>query len=470
MISPRNFSPTTSTGSVPQIEDAIGRVPVLGSVGVRRVVNGPIPYTPDGNPLIGPAPGLPGFFHCCAFSFGIVQAGGAGKAVAEWVVHGEPEIDLWACDPRRFGAYATKTYALTRAVETYRHEYAVAYPREERAAGRPARTSPLYEALRGKGAVFGARGGWETPLWFARNSEPDRPSFRRAVPGFPAVARECRAARECLGIAELPGLAKFMVEGSGAAAWLGRILCGPVPQQGETAPNRLLSRYGGTISAFTVTRLSADRLYLTSAAIAETHDHDELARLLPADGSARLNDVTAEYGTLLLTGPRAGDVLANIKDSPLTLVTNIAGKSGWELHVPIPDLPAFYNSLWRSGEPLSIADIGLLALDSLRLEAGFPCWQQELTRTPFPRAGLVQLLLTEPGEADAHPNSPVWSDNRRVGVVTSGGWGHTINCSIALAFVRNDLARKGQNLHVEILGERYPATVAKTCPTVGPIA
>ncbi|HEX7198673.1 MAG TPA: FAD-dependent oxidoreductase, partial [Dongiaceae bacterium] len=196
------------------IEAACERMPILGSVGVKRVINGPIPYAPDGNPLLGPATRVRNFFHCCAFTFGIAQAGGAGRVIAEWVVNGEPDWEVWPLDARRYLPFANQTYALAKALETYEHEYAVAYPQEERPAGRPAKTSPLYERLRGQGAVFGARGGWERALYYARRGDPSGPecSFRR--PHWQrAVARECAAVASAVAVMDLPGFARFEIEG-----------------------------------------------------------------------------------------------------------------------------------------------------------------------------------------------------------------------------------------------------------------
>jgi dimethylglycine dehydrogenase len=492
----------------PQIEDAIGRVPMLGSVGVRRVVNGPIPYSPDGNPYIGPAPGLPNFFHCCVFSFGIVQAGGAGQALAEWVVNGEPGADLWSCDPRRFGDYATRSYAIARATEVYRHEYAVAFPREARPAGRPARVSPLYPLLRAKGAIFAARGGWEQADWFARDGEADRPSFRRDVPGFAAVAAECQAMVSGVGVLERVGLTKLMVEGPGAAAWLDRTLCTRLPRPGRTTRSWLLNERGGIVSTFTVTRLADDRWYLVSSALAETHDPDTLTNLLPDDGSVRVRNISATWGTILLAGPRAHDVLCGLAEVDLSgaafprfaaryveigygrpLVLRLGIAAGWELHAPLAELLPLYEAAWRVGEPLGIADVGQRALDSLRLEAGVPIWKSDLTRdtSPIaagferlidfarpafpgraallrersegPRERLVSLRMKEVGVADAPACAPVWADGQRVGLTSSGGWGHPSGYSLALAYVRADLACEGRELQVDILGERRAAVV-----------
>src|SRR6185437_12034654 len=256
----------------PYIEQAIARVPILGSVGVQRVVNGPIPYSPDGNPYIGPAHGLPNFFQCCCFSFGIAQAGGAGKSIAEWIVEGEPEWDLWPLDPRRYTDYATKRYVVEKAVELYQNEYAIAFPYEERPAGRPARTTALYDRLKAKGAAFCARGGWERPAWFPRPGDDPAPppSFRRAA-WHEAVTAECRTVAERVGILDFGGFSKFLVQGKGAAAALDRAICGRLPKPGRTRLSYMLDDKGGIVVEATVTRLAEDRFYLVGAAAAEWH-------------------------------------------------------------------------------------------------------------------------------------------------------------------------------------------------------
>ena len=257
------------------IEAACARVPILASVGVKRVVNGPIPYSPDGNPYIGPAHGLPGFYHCDTFSFGIAQAGGAGKALSEWVVDGAPEWDLWALDPRRYTSYATKRFAEVKAVEVYQHEYDPAFPLEERPAGRPLRTSPLYPLLKARGARFGARGGWERAVYF----DPDGtvgepvPGFRRQRNWLDAVGAEVRAVREAAGLLDLPGFTKLAVEGSGAVAMLDWLLCTRLPRVGRAGLAYALNERGRIVSEFTVARPGEERFYLCSATSAEWHRH-----------------------------------------------------------------------------------------------------------------------------------------------------------------------------------------------------
>jgi dimethylglycine dehydrogenase len=496
------------------IERAVGRVPILGTVGVQRVINGPIPYSPDGNPYIGPAHGLPNFYQCCCFSFGIAQAGGAGKTIAEWIIDGDPEWDFWGFDPRRYTDYATKSYVVARAIELYQNEYAIGFPVEERPAGRPAKTTPVYEKLKAKGAFFCARGGWERAGYFpsAGQETLQRPSFRRQeMASFDAVAEECRAVREAVGLLDLGGFSKFMVEGPGAARWLDRIICGRLPAVGRISLTWILNTRGGIVSEFTISRLAADRFYLVSAAAAEWHDLDVLNGHLPADGSVRIDNLTTRLGALVLAGPNSREVLARISEDDVSckalpwlshreieigfarlrvLRVGYVGELGYELHAPIEHLGALYDRLWTAGADLGLRDFGMYAMDSLRLEKCYRGWKGDITheysplkanfdrfvafdkpdfigkeallaeRAAGPVERLVPLVLEEAGEADAPYCSSVWHGNERVGLTVSSGYGHAIGKSIALAYVRGDLIALGTELDVEILGERRKAWVS----------
>ncbi|MGH6912285.1 MAG: GcvT family protein, partial [Geminicoccales bacterium] len=495
------------------IEAAIGRVPILGSVGVQRVINGPIPYSPDGNPYIGPAHGLRNFYQCCCFSFGIAQAGGAGKTLAEWVAHGEPEWDMWPFDPRRYTGYATTAYVVAKAIELYQNEYAIAFLCEERPAGRPARTTALYDRLKAKGAMFGSRGGWERATWFPRAGEPraQRLSFHRTNL-HEAVAEECRAVRERVGILDLGGFTKLMVEGPGAAAWLDRLICTRLPKVGRIGLSYMLNDRGGIVCEFTITRLAGGRFYLLSAAAAEWHDQDWLQARLPGDGSVRIEDLTGRLGTLVLAGPRSREVLGRVAEAdfsndafpwlsareieigmarPLALRVGYTGELGFELHAPMEHLAPLYETFWQAGEPHGMRDFGMYAMESLRLEKCYRAWKVDLTfeytplmasldrlvdwakpeftgravllaeREAGPNERFVPLTLDEPGSADAPACAPVWKRGKIVGLVTSGGFGHALGKSIALAYLRPELTTPGTKVEVEVLGELRPATVGR---------
>ncbi len=496
------------------IEAACAQTPILGSVGIKRVINGPIPYTPDGNPLMGPAATGRNFFHCCAFSFGIVQAGGAGRAIAEWVVNGEPDWDLWPFDCRRNLPFANRAYTLAKALETYGNEYGVAYPQEERAAGRPAKTSALYDRLRAAGAVFGARGGWERAVYYSQPGDPTGAecSFRRPH-WHHAVARECAAVANAVAVLELPGFTRFEAEGAGAADWIDHLIAGPVPRPGCIALNYFCSQRGGIVTEMTVSRLDAQRFWLISAAAGERHDEEWLrSHLTQRFGPVTLANLTARFGTLIVVGPRSRELLARISSAELSNATfpwltlrkltigyaellamrvNYVGELGWELHVPAEHLAAVYARIVAAGDDLGLAHFGLYAMDSLRLEKCYRSWKADLTTeyTPLmasldrfvrldkaadfvgrralreeaargPRERLVPLLV-DAQDADASAVSVVYHGGDTVGLVTSGGFGYRLRRSIALAYVRTDLSAPGTELEIEILGERCRAVIGR---------
>ncbi|MBM3571689.1 MAG: FAD-dependent oxidoreductase, partial [Alphaproteobacteria bacterium] len=340
------------------INKACGRVPILGSVGIKKTINGPIPYTPDGNPLIGPAPGRRNLYEACVFSFGIVQAGGAGKVLADWVIEGEPEWDLWSLDPRRYTGHVSHAYTRAKAIELYQNEYAIGFPYEERPAGRPAKTSALYPVLKQAGALFGARNGWERALWYPRDATEaklqdahtlERPKFHDVI------GRECRAVAEAAGLIELPGFSRFEVAGPGAAEALDAMIAGPLPRVGRLSLSYVLTGRGGVLSEMTITRLAKDRFLLLCASSAEWHDRDLLERHLGGRG-LRIDNVTAAYSTLVIAGPKSRELLARWTRADLSnqafpwlswrrievgafpvlaMRVNYVGELGWELHVPM---------------------------------------------------------------------------------------------------------------------------------------
>ncbi len=498
----------------PYIEAAVARVPALGRVGVRKVVNGPIPYSPDGNPYIGPEHALRNFFHCNTFSFGIVQAGGAGKALADWIVHGRPEWDLWSLDRRRYTGYADQGYCAAKAVEVYQNEYSPAFPFEERPAGRPLRRSPLYDRLKAKGARFGTRGGWERAVFFDREGSAGKPvlSFRREQEWLGLVREEVAAVREGVGILDLPGFSKFEVSGSGAEAYLDRIVCSRLPRLGRASLAYALTPEGRVLSEFTITRLAPDRFYVVAAAAAEWHDDDLLRHGLPADGSVGIEDLTARWGTLVITGPRTREVLARVTGADLSnaafpwlsmremsvgsgrvraIRMSYVGELGWELHAPMALLPELYDTLSAAGAPLGLRDFGIYAVESLRLDKCYRGWKGDLEIgfTPYeasldrfvdlskpdfvgraavleerkrgPARRLVPLLLETAGDADAPFCASVYRGDEIVGIVTSGGWSHTLERSVALAYLRADLAAPGSRVQIDVLGERRWAVVGQ---------
>ncbi|WP_027133855.1 GcvT family protein [Geminicoccus roseus] len=495
----------------PYIELACARVPILGSVGVRRVVNGPIPYTPDGLPLLGPVHGLANFWNCAAFSFGICQGGGAGRILAEWITQGEPGWDVLNLDTRRFTGFATRSYTVAKALELYQHEYAIGFPVQEWPAHRPMKTSPLYDLLKAEGAQFGVRGGWERPTFFGP-AEAKRPSFRR--PGWHEfVAAEVQAVHEAAGLLDLPGFSKFEVSGPGASALLDRVLCSRLPRPGRVSLGYALTPAGGIRSEFTVACLDEDRFYLCSASSAQHHDFDTLAWHREGH-DVTITDLTARLDTLLLTGPRAREILAPLTDAPLdqaafpwmacrpvtigsarawAMRISYAGELGYELHVPMEHVREVHGHLVAAGHGLDLRHFGIYALESMRLEKAYRSWGTDLVTeyTPYEaglerfvdlskpdfigregllmrrRAGYGQSLVTlllDGDRVDAIPVARVLDGERPVGLVGSAGYGHRIRQSIALAYVENSHALAGTRLSVEIVGEAHPAVVTAEAP------
>ena len=495
-----------------QILDAGERVPVLADAGITRVINGPIPYSPDGNPYLGPERGLRNFFHCNTFSFGIAQGPGAGMAIADWIIDGQPPFDIWSVDRRRFKEYATFDYTVAKAVEVYQNEYAVGFPFEERPAGRPAYTSPLYETLSAKGAAFGARGGWERPIYVDTDAVvTDHTLTQFRTNGWRSVvADEVAASRNRVALLDLPGFTKFEIHGPGATMYLDGLVCSKLPRLGRLGLVYALTRTGTVLSEFTVTRLGDDHFYVVGAASAEWHDLDMLEAALPADGSVTIVNRTHQLGTLVIIGPRSRDVLREITSTPLdnasfpwlscrdiataagtvrTLRVSYVGALGWELHAATDQLVALYDLLWAAGKQHGIRDIGIYAVDSMRLDKCYRSWKTDLeigfspldasldrfvdfTKDHFvgrdalvaervrgPRYRFVPLTLDQPGIADAPANSSIFRNGERVGIVTSAGWSFTLDCSIALGYVTPSHSSSGTTLQIEIFGERVDATV-----------
>ncbi len=492
------------------VDMAMERAPMLAKAGIKRVVNGPIPHTPDGNPLIGPVAGLPGYWCQCGFSVGIAQGGGAGKYLADWIVDGEPEMDMYEFDPRRFGPYATLDYTVERACEVYKYMYAVTYPGEERPAGRPAKQTPIYDRLKAQGAVFEARFGWERASWFAPKGVSESLTFRRTE-AFDHVAAECKAVRERAGLLDLSGFSKFEVSGPGAYAYLDHLCANRPPKKiGGVILTQFLTPKGRIAGEGTLARLGEDRFYLVTAAITHLIDRDWLERHMPKEG-VRLEDVTLRDGALVLSGPKSRAVLSKLTRTDLSngafpwmsaqevevanvpvraLRVSYVGELGWELHHNIAYQARLYDALMEAGKEFGIANFGMRATNSMRLEKAYRALGTELTEEVTPLdAGLERLVKMEgrdfigrgaleaagkatpkwklvvldvdAKDADAFTNGPIFADGAYVGVVASGGYGHHVKKSIALAYVEPDLAKTGAKLQIDILGDLRPATVCE---------
>ena len=322
------------------IEDAMARVPLLGSVGVSKVINGPIPYAPDGLPLIGPMPGVPNAFEACVFTFGIAQAGGAGKVLAEWVTEGQTEWDMWSCDPRRYTDFADHDYCVAKGLETYGHEYAMHFPWHTWPAGRGKRLSPLHSRLKDAGAVFGAYNGWERANWFAQPgddlTEDATQTWNRAGPWEQRIRAECESVRDNCGILAISGFTRLSVEGTGARNWLDTLTPSRLPRPGRIGLAYFTDTRGRVVTEMSVIPRSDDTMWLITAAVAQWHDAEWLSRQAP-EGIA-IADRSEKYECLLVTGPKARDILAPLTDADLTLPwlsvqeATVAGRPWRDVH------------------------------------------------------------------------------------------------------------------------------------------
>ena len=497
----------------PYIEDALARVPLLGSVGVSKVINGPIPYAPDGLPLIGPMPGVPNAFEACVFTFGIAQAGGAGKVLAEWVTEGQTEWDMWSCDPRRFTAYADHDYCVARGMETYGHEYAMHFPWHSWPAGRGKRRSPLHSRLQAAGAVFGAYNGWERANWFARPgddlSEEATQTWNRAGPWEPRIRAECEAVRDHCGILPISGFTRLKVNGPGARDWVDSLTCSRLPAQGRIGLLYFPDSRGRILTEMSCMVHGPEDVGLITAGVAQWHDGELLSRNAPE--GITVTDHSAEVECLLVTGPKSREILAPLTDADLSLPwlsvqydtqvagrpcalvrVSFAGELGWELHCGLDDAPAIWDAVTAAGA----RPFGMWALNSLRIEKSYRAWKGDLSTDysllegglerfirwdkPFPgKAALLQekqagsrkrfvTLKVEAGAADAPYMSTLWHEGQIVGETTSGAWGYRTNASLALAMLRADLATPGTRIEVEIFGERHQAEVMPDAPLWDP--
>jgi dimethylglycine dehydrogenase len=443
----------------PYIETAIERVPAFGEVGVKKVYNGAIAYTPDGSPIVGPAWNLRNFWLNEGHSFGITAAGGAGWQLAEWIVEGEPSVDMMGVDPRRFGPYAGRGYLRQKTEEAYAKVFSVHYPEEERGAARGLKRSPCYDRMAAKGAVFGTVYGWERPGWFAppgyalteaelaktdvllneNHAAPDADgtirekwSFRRSN-AFPHVGAECRHVHEKVGLLDMSAFAKFEVSGPGAAVWLDSILTNKAPKPGRVSLSYLLTKRGGVRSEFTVFGMGPSSFYLVSAGALERHDRDYLMKLLPTDGSVRFETVTTQYGVFVLAGPRARALLAKLTETDLSnaafpwltgkmisvgaatalaMRVNYVGELGWELHHPIEMQNYLFDLLFEAGAEFDLKPFGIKAMDSLRLEKSYKIIPREMSiEYCVYESGLDRFISLKKGDFLGRAAALTWRDD-----------------------------------------------------------
>jgi dimethylglycine dehydrogenase len=495
---------------MPWLEKAAQRVPLFGSAGVKSVIAGAITHTPDGVYLSGPAPGPRNYWMHCGASIGICQGAGAGKYLAQWMMHGQAEINMREFDPRRFGRWATAEYARSAALEDYRRMYYCYKPGEQHEVGRGLRKSALYDALAARGAQFSQVFGWERPRWFDRTGAgAEQFSWLRSN-WWNSVEQEALAVRERVGLMDISTFAKYEVTGPDAEAFLARICANKVPRSdGGIALAHLLTPAGFIESEVTVTRLGYEHFYVLSAAAAQLHDKDQLQwRKFPGERVA-IADITDALGVLLLAGPRARDVLARTttldvgnaafrwltsKTGPVAgapnvrlLRVNYVGELGWELHIPMQQMAHVYDALMMAGTRHGISLFGSYAMNSLRLEKAYRAWGCELTnevtmieadmqrfvdwskefigkaatiesKRSGPRTSLAYLEV-DAANADCLGSEPVYRGDRLVGVTTSGAYGFAVRKSLAFAYLEPSAVGDGDELQIAVRGQRRRARI-----------
>jgi dimethylglycine dehydrogenase len=486
---------------MPWLERALERMPVLADAGIKRVVNGAITHTPDGLPLLGPTAGIRNYWMCCGASFGIAQGAGCGKYLAQWMLEGDAEINMTGFDPRRFASYADESYTRAKVFQDYSRTYATALPGEELPAARQNRLSPLFETLKSHGCVHTEGAGWERPQWFSLDGRHEEYSHRRNNI-FEVIAEECRAVREAVGLTDLSGFSKYEVSGTDAGDFLTRVFANKMPRKvGGITLAHFVSANGRIAGEATITRVDEDAYYVLSAASAELRDLDHLMQAKDGDEDVLIENVTDKRGAIVLAGPRSREVLAKLTDAELSneafpwltgkeiningapvraLRVNYVGELGWELHPANEFVGDLYDALWEAGQEAGIRDVGLYAVNSLRMEKAYRGWGAELTnevtlddadmarfdargedskrddKTSGYRLVYLDIAATD---SDSRGSEPLYVDDRCVGVTTSGGYGHHVGKSLAFAYVGSDHSRPGTELGIDLLGERCKATV-----------
>jgi dimethylglycine dehydrogenase len=492
----------------PSLEVGFQHFPRLESAGIKKIVNGPFTFAPDGNPLVGPVRGLRNYWVACGVMAGFSQGGGVGLALSRWMVDGDPGGDIWGMDVARYGDWATLAYTNAKVRENYSRRFRIRFPNEELPAARPLRTTPIYDRLAAENAVFGDYCGLEHALWFAPRGTPAREdvTFRRSN-AHAHVAAECRAVREAAGLLEISNYGKFEITGPGAAAWLGRVMANRVPAIGRMVLTPMLNERGRLIGDFTVARLGEERFFVVGTYAAEAFYLRWFARTLPPTGVA-VRPCAMEYVGLSVAGPRSREILQGLVAEDLSTAAfpfltfrrvdvgmvptflgrvSFTGDLGYEIWVTTDYQRTLYDLLTGAGKAVGLRLVGGRALNSLRLEKGFGSWAREFRPIYGPyEAGLGRFVDLTKGEftgraaalaeqagggtrrlitldvaakdADAIGDEPIFHDGKVVGWVTSGGYGHTVGKSLALGYVDKAVAGATTGFEVELIGERHQAT------------
>jgi len=497
----------------PSLELGYRHFPAMERAGIKRVVNGPFTFSPDGNPLVGPVQGLPGFWCACAVMAGFSQGGGVGLALSQWMVHGDPGFDVWAMDVARYGEWATRSYTNAKVRENYSRRFSIRFPNEELPAARPQQTTALYDLMLAQGAVMGDSWGLETPLWFApAGVEPrDAVSFHRSN-DFPHVRAECLGVRNGVGVTEIANFAKYELSGPGVEEYLGRLMTNRMPRQGRVVLTPMLNESGKLIGDFTIARAAAQRFLVWGSSQAQIYHMRWFERHLPRNGAVRVRRLGQELVGVSIAGPRSRELLARLTDEDVSNgalrfldhrrldVANVpaminrltyTGDLGFEIWVAPEYLRRLYASIQDAGRDLGLINFGMRALLSLRLEKNFPTWYRELRPIygPFEAAlerfvdlskrdfigreaalreqetgGALRRVtfVVDATDADVLGDEPIWHDGKVIGWATSGGYGKCVDRSLAQGYVPRALAAETTRgaFEIEILGERRAATIA----------
>ena len=487
------------------------RYPVLQEVGVKTWVNGAFTFSPDGNPLVGPVPGKPGYWCACAVMAGFLQGGGVGKSLAEWIIHGEPEADVYGMDVARYGAFAeNKQYIKETTGQFYSRRFVMTYPNEQLPAGRPMKMTPASSEMTAAGCRWGVSWDMEVPLYFAPDGFSETPSLKRSN-AFDLVGDECRAVRNAVGLLDISGFSRFEVSGKHAETWLNRVMAGRLPKPGRVKLSPMLSEEGKLKGDLTIfnwgdgTFWIMGSYYLRAWHMRWFNDH-------MMDG-VNIRDLGEEMAGFSLAGPKSREVIMRLTDGDIENLPflgcgefdiglirakvgrlSVAGELGYEINCRMGDHIALRRSLLAAGAASDIREYGFNAMLSLRLEKSFGIWSAEFTqgytagmtgmdrwidwnkddfigrkaaiaeRDSTPPKQILVTLDIDADDADASGYEPVWSDGELVGFVTSGGYGHTIKKSLAMALVNADLAKEGTKLSVHIVGVERQATVIAPSP------
>jgi dimethylglycine dehydrogenase len=492
----------------PSLEVGFEHFPAIGAAGIKKIVNGPFTFAPDGNPLIGPVRGLKNYWVACGVMAGFSQGGGVGLSLAQWMVDGDPGADVWAMDVARYGDWTSLAYTNAKVRENYSRRFSIRFPNEELTAARPLRTTPIYDTLKTQHAVFGDYCGLEHPLWFAPSAAEaeDHFSFRRSN-AHPHVAAECRAVRDAVGLLEISNYGKFEVRGPGTAEWLSHLMANKVPNVGRIALTPMLNERGKLIGDFTMCRVSADHVFLIGTYAAEVYYMRWFERHLPPSG-VTIRPCAMEYVGLSIAGPHSRELLKTLVRDDLGTAAfpfmsfrrmevgmvpayvgrvSFTGELGYEMWVTTDYQRALYDLLTKAGREFGLRPFGGRALNAMRIEKSFGNWAREFRPIYGPyEAGLGRFvdlkkdhfigraaaaeekasggklrlitLQVDAADADALGDEPIWHEGKVIGWVTSGAYGYRVDASIALGYVPVELASADSGFEVEIIGERRRAT------------